>query len=96
MLEPAEIKRWERLTDAMLRHAAADDAEAFAQVVEVLDRAAAKLPAVAAILTRTDRAPHPGPGARYSWANLAWALGVTRSAAWQRFGPHRVTVGLDD
>lgn len=85
MLEPAEVKRWERLTDAMLAHAAADDPEAFAQVVRVLERAAAKLPAVAAALVTTgdDADVRPLPG--YSWADLARALGTTRQAAHKRF-----------
>lgn len=96
MLEQAEIKRWQRLTDAMLRHAAQDDAEAFAQVVAVLERAQAKLPAVAAELLSTEGLSVRTRGASYSWGVLARALGVTRSAAWQRFGKHRVTVGLDD
>ena len=96
MLEPKEIDRWRRLTDAMLRHAAQDDPEAFAQVVAVLERAQAKLPAVAAELLSTEGLSPQVRGASYSWGVLANALGVTRSAAWQRFGKHRVTLALDD
>ena len=96
MLEPREIDRWRRLTDAMLKHAAADDAAAFAQVVEILDRAQAKLPAVAMEL----RFPRPADVAPHyqstSWAEIGQALGVSRSAAQQRFGAHRMTVGLHD
>lgn len=33
MLDRAKMERWERLTAAMLRHAANDDPEAFVQVV---------------------------------------------------------------
>lgn len=85
MLEPAEVKRWERLTAAMLKHAADDDPEAFAQVVAVLDNARAQLPAVA------DELRGYGPNGEvysrgYSWADIGRALGVTRSAAQQRFG----------
>ena len=75
MLEPAEVKRWQRLSAAMLRHAAEDDPEAFAQVVKVLDGARDALAEVANDL-RADG---------YSWAALGDALGVTRSAAQQRF-----------
>jgi hypothetical protein len=96
MLEQKEIDRWRRLTDAMLRHAAADDPEAFAQVVEILDRAQAKLPAVAAELTNPNGLSAQTIGGSYSWGVLGRALGVTRSAAHQRFGPNRVTVTLDD
>lgn len=85
MLEPTEVARWERLTAAMLRHAAQDDPEAFAQVVAVLDQARAQLPTV------VDQLRHADPGATparsgYSWADIGRALGVTRSAAQQRFG----------
>lgn len=96
MLEQAEIDRWRRLTDAMLRHAAQDDPEAFAQVVDILDRAQAKLPAVAAELRGWGRDELCIRADGYSWADLAGALGVTRSAAQQRFGTHRITVALGD
>jgi len=96
MLEQREIDRWRRLTDAMLRHAAEDDPEAFAQVVDILDRAQAKLPAVADRLRDDQVREGVNYAPRYSWAHLANALGVTRSAVQQRFGSHRVTVALDD
>ena len=89
MLDKAEIERWERLTAAMLRHAAADDPAAFAQIVGILDDARYKLPVVAMALV--DPAPGRLP---YSWRDLADALGCTKSAAWQRFGPGRLS--LDD
>jgi len=75
MLEPTEVKRWERLTAAMLRHAAEDDPEAFAQVVGVLQGALEDLPVVADQLRQSG----------HSWAELGRALGVSRSAAQQRF-----------
>lgn len=85
MLEPAEVKRWERMTDAMLRHAAADDPEAFAQVVKVLDDARAKLPETARQLlpNAVGRAYRPDG---YSWAAIGAALGISRQAAQKRFG----------
>lgn len=86
MLEPSEIKRWERLTDAMLNHAATDDPEAFAQVVAVLERAQGKLPEVARSLRTDDGRHHISNGGGYSWANLARALGISRQAAQQRYG----------
>ena len=86
MLEPQEVRRWERMTAAMLQHAATDDPEAFAQVVKVLDDARAQLPEVAEQL----RAPAPpyGPGMIrcYSWGDLARPLGITRQACQQRYG----------
>jgi len=96
MLEQREIDRWRRLTDAMLRHAAEDDPEAFAQVVNILDRAQAKLPAVADHLRHGGLGRFVAPGPMYSWADLAQALRVTRSAVQQRFGAHRITVRLHD
>lgn len=85
MLEPEEVKRWERLTAAMLRHAAEDDPEALAQVVSVLDNARAKLPEVVAEL-RGQAAHRSDPGYGYSWAEIGAALGISRQAASQRFG----------
>lgn len=96
MLEPREVERWQRLTDAMLKHAAADDAAAFAQVVALIDRAQAKLPAVADQLRLAGRSPGEAGTLAHSWTDLGLALGVTRSAAQQRFGSHRITLGLDD
>lgn len=86
MLEPAEIKRWERLTAAMLNHAANDDPEAFAQVVAILAQATAKLPQVAAELRGTLDSRPASFDAAYSWAEIAAPLGITRQAAQQRYG----------
>lgn len=85
MLEPTEVKRWERMTDAMLRHAAADDPAAFAQVVAVLDRARAKLPQVANDLCGYEPDGRTFPGGEYSWGDIGAALGISRQAARQRF-----------
>lgn len=86
MLEPAEVKRWERMTAAMLRHAEEDDPEAFAQIVKVLDDARAKLPEVAQVLTgQYAQTTEPWDG-YYSWSQIGRALGITRQAARQRFG----------
>ena len=91
MLDTREMDRWRRLTDAMLAHAAGDDPAAFAQVVHLLDSVTERLPLVAAQLTET------GPlEARYSWAELAAELGVTKGAAWQRFGPRRLPPAATD
>lgn len=89
MLDKEEIRRWERLTDAMLDHAAADDPAAFAQVVDVLNRAYAQLPDVAARLRENsdDKARTGAPA--YSWSDLAAALGITRQGAQQRYGRTR-------
>lgn len=89
MLEPAEIDRWRRLTDAMLDHAAKDDPEAFAQVVELLDRANGMLPGVAGLLRDAWDGERCHALEGYSWAELARPLGITRQACAQRFGRAR-------
>lgn len=86
MLEPEEIKRWERMTAAMLRHAGKDDPEAFAQIVGVLDGARAKLPDVCAHLRGLEDVDSGESRPTYSWAQIAAPLGVTRQAAAMRFG----------
>lgn len=86
MLETREIERWERLTEAMIRHTYQDtgrsevgapDPEAFAQVVRVLEYAQRLLP-YAANQLRTEGG--------YSWTDIGNALGITRQSAQQRFG----------
>jgi hypothetical protein len=86
MLEPREVERWERLTAAMIRKAGQDDPEAFAQVVAIIDGLKPQLVQAASTLTYPGRrgAEHGEPS--YSWRDLGNALGVTRSAAQQRFG----------
>jgi hypothetical protein len=89
MLDRDEMGRWQRLTAAMLAQAASDDPEAFAQVVVLLDRARELLPDVADHLRATATDTTHGNARGYSWADLAAALGVTRSAVAQRFDPDR-------
>lgn len=86
MLDREEIARWGRLTAAMLEHAANDDTEAFAQVVELLETAARELPTVAAMLRLPKPLPDGSLAPGYSWAEIAAPLGVTRQAAAKRFG----------
>lgn len=85
MLEQAEVDRWRRLTRAMIRQATASqgtdpergapDPEAFAQVLAVLAEAQQLLPGACAELRAQG----------FSWSDIAAPLGVTRSAAQQRF-----------
>lgn len=77
MLEPRDVGRWEREIDALCREVGRNDPEAFAQGVQLLERLRDGLNSAAANL-RTNH--------HYSWADLARPLGVTRSAAQQRFG----------
>ena len=89
MLDRDELTRWERLTAAMLVQAATDDPAAFAQVVGLLDRARELLPDVAYQLRVRASASGGDKLDGYSWADLAESLGVTRSAAAQRFDASR-------
>ena|SRR2546428_2651118 len=84
MLEPEDMSRYWRQIDAMLNRAGTDDPETFAFIVKLLDDARDALPRAAQRLrTPGDQAGAGAPG--YSWADLARALGVTKSAAAQRF-----------
>jgi hypothetical protein len=84
MIDVAQSKRYEREIRAMLRAAGDDDPEGFAQVVKLLDWAVSEgLREAAARLRGADSTGVPG----YSWAEIAAPLGVTRSAAQQRFTP---------
>lgn len=89
MIDREEMQRWERQTAAMLAQAAGDDAEAFAQVVTLLDRAQALLPNIAYALRRPDSPARPAAPAGPSWSEIAAPLGVTRSAVAQRFAVAR-------
>jgi hypothetical protein len=80
MMEPEELRRWERLTAAMIRKAGEDDPEAFAAVVNILDAARDQLREAAFVLRC---APNQQRG--FSWFDIGQALGVTRQAAQQRF-----------
>lgn len=76
MLEPAATKRFTRELNAMLNRAADEDPEGFAVIVGLLDDARARLSSSAEKMRE----------AGYSWQDIARPLGVTRSAAYQRFG----------
>lgn len=75
MFEPSDVARFRRELSAMIQRASNQDPEGFAQVVELLDLARAQLPEAAQEVRR----------AGYSWSELARPLGVTKSAAAQRF-----------
>lgn len=82
MIDVGDAKRYEREIKAMLRAAGDDDPEGFAQVVKLLDWAVTEgLREAAARLREPSANGQPG----YSWAEIAAPLGVTRSAAAQRF-----------
>jgi len=88
VFEARDTQRFERELAALLRKAVqADkdtpgggDPEAFARVVALIDGARDRLPEVAEQLRANGG---------YSWADLARPLGVTPSAAYQRFGSGR-------
>lgn len=67
-----------RVLRALVRRAEAGDLEALEQLQRLQREAEAALVAAA-------RAAHGAPG-HYSWTEIAYALGVTRQAARQRFG----------
>ena len=89
MLEPREVERWERLTAAMIRKAGADDPEAFAQVAAILATIPDMMSAAADSLRTPTVLPDGTTVPGYSWADIGQALGVTRSAAQQRYGRGR-------
>jgi hypothetical protein len=74
MLEPDEIKRYERELRAMILRAGDEDPEGFA-VIDQLLREATRSMRQAGVLTRRRG---------YSWHDLARALGCTRQAAYKR------------
>lgn len=75
MIEPENIKRYQRELRAMCDKAA-DDPAAFAQVVRLLDDASKRMRVSAAMLIING----------YSFTAIGAELGVTRQAARQRFG----------
>lgn len=89
MLERDEVRRWERMTAAMLRQAETDDPEGFAQIVKVLDDARAQLPLTCHRMRQVGGGLDVPGQTFYSWAQVGKALGVTKSAAVQRFGTVR-------
>lgn len=89
MLEQGKLDGWRRLGAAILREAAADDPEAFAQVVAIVDEWRADL-TVACAQLRAGRQLEGRPSqSGYSWEQIGRALGVSRQAAFQRFGVRR-------
>lgn len=83
MIDVGDAKRYEREIRAMLRAAGQDDPEGFAEVVRLLDWAVTEGLREAATELRKEQNGVRG----YSWTEIAAPLGVTRSAAAQRFRP---------
>lgn len=73
MLEPSDVRRFERDLRAMSKKA--DDPDGFAQVVELAEQLHAELRRQARVLQREG----------YSASDLAAALGVSRQAAHKRW-----------
>jgi hypothetical protein len=73
----------------MIRKAGQDDPEAFAQVVAILETVPDQLRLAVHNLRKPMSESLPDIIAGYSWADIAAPLGVTRSAAQQRFGLRR-------
>jgi hypothetical protein len=87
MMERDELRRWERNLQRLVNKAGDGDAEQFAAIVALLDRAVnAGLKDAAEKL----RQPTTNGSAGYSWGDLGGALGVTRQAAQQRFGKKQI------
>lgn len=74
MIEPEDMRRFERHIDAMVRKAG-DDPAAFAQVCDLLTRFKLSLPTAVTVLR----------GQGYSSGDLAKELGVTPSSVRERF-----------
>lgn len=85
MFEPREVQRFQRELAAMVLRAGRDDPEALAQVIGLLADAQALLPLAVTELRTPSCAPGGTYETAYSWADIGKALGVTRSAAQQRF-----------
>lgn len=76
MMDPDDVKDLRSLLHSLVRKAGQDDPAAFAQLVGLLDGAAAELPDACAQLRANG----------YSWADIGDALGRDRSAPRKRFG----------
>lgn len=74
--DQAEITRWQRNAKAMVSSAAANDCEAFAELVRLVDELATSGLQEAAAGLRASG---------YSWADIAAPLGVKRQSAHARF-----------
>lgn len=82
MFEPSDTQRYRRQVEAMVKAAGRQDPEAFAFIVELLDRARTELVPAACDELRAAKGAAPG----FSWADIARPLGVTRQTAQERFG----------
>jgi hypothetical protein len=80
MLEPARRTRALRELRSLCAEVGQNDPEAFSELVGIL----------AAFEGMVKLAAHEQNTRGYSWADLARPLGVTRSAAYQRFGGVKV------
>lgn len=76
MLEPNDVKRYERELRAMLRRAGDEDPEGFAEIAQLLYTAVDGLES--AVLDMRRRG--------YSWRQIADALGVPVSTVHRRWG----------
>jgi hypothetical protein len=85
-LSRAELHVWGRRMETLLARAGTDP-ESFAAVVRLIDETRARLPEAAARLTAPIPLADGGQSRGHSWADIARALGVSRSAAHERFGP---------
>lgn len=87
MMEPQELRRWERTLERLTKVAGEGDPEQFAAIVKMLDKVMDEgLKAAAAALKSDTCNGHRG----YSWTDLGDALGTTRQAAHSRFGQRPV------
>jgi len=83
MMEPQELRRWERNLARLVETAGGGDPEQFAAIVKLLDKVMDEgLKSAAAALRSETCNGHKG----YSWTDLGDALGTTRQAAHSRFG----------
>lgn len=77
MLDARQVSRYQRELKAMVRNVGANDPEAFAELVALAEWLTKEgLPAAAQSIREQG----------HSWADIARPLGVTRAAAFQRFG----------
>lgn len=74
MIEPEDMRRFQRHIEFFTR-AAADDPAAFAQVVSLYEELGMKLRAATPGLLRQG----------FSWEDIASALGVRKPSAWERW-----------
>lgn len=88
MIEPQDVKRYQRELRAMLMRAGDEDPEGFAAIAAMLTEAQQSL-WLAAHLTKAQHG--------YSWRELARAMDVSTSTLHERFSVTKPTLtGLDD